>query len=176
MCGARGSLAACGRNRLPFLALGLAPLFDGLWRFLRPLALVAIVGGTFLTVLAVSTHAMTPDDVAKPVPQLFWPAFHEGRVALNAGHCESCGGSATNFGLALGLRPNRSLFPLLIGLVMAGTGLLISLRQRPNRSWPAEIRDSPPLAGDRPDVSPSSAKVNEPGLDRRADGLSSGRL
>jgi hypothetical protein len=64
-------------------------------------------------------------------------------VALSDDYHDSAG-PATNFGLALGLQPKRSLFPLLIGLVVGGTGLLMSLRQRPNRSWPAEIRRSAP--------------------------------
>jgi hypothetical protein len=140
---------------LPFLALGLAPAFDVLRGFLRPLALAVLVGGIFLTVVAVSTHAMTPDENAKPLSQLLWPAFRQGRVALNTGRGDSCGGSATNFGLALGLQPKRSLFPLLIGFIVGGTGLLMSLRQPTIRAWPAEIRDSP--AGDKPEASPNSA-------------------
>jgi hypothetical protein len=113
---------------LPFLALGLAPLFDVLWGFLRRLALAALLGGVLLTGIAVSTYAMTPDEVAKPFSQLFWPAFREGRMAAGARYCDSCGGAATNLGLALGLPPQRSLFPLLLGLVVGGTGLLMSLR------------------------------------------------
>jgi hypothetical protein len=128
---------------LPFLALGLAPLFDAIWRGLRPLALAALLGGVFLTVVAVSTHAMTPDDVAKPFSQLLWPAFREGRVALNAGFWDSSGGSATNFGLALGLQPKHSLFPFLLGLVVAGVGLLMSLRQPASRSRSAVAADDP---------------------------------
>jgi hypothetical protein len=159
---------------LPFLALGLAPLFDVPWRFRRPLALAALVGGAFLTVLAVSTHAMTPEETAKPVSQLFWPAFRAGRVALNTGHCDSCGGSATNLGLALGLQPSRSLFPLLVGLAVGGTGLLMSLRQRANRFRPAESGDGPPLTGEGPEISPRPAAANKLGLDRLGDGLSSG--
>ncbi len=72
---------------------------------------------------------MTPDDVARPFSQLLWPAFRQGRVALNTGFCASCGGSATNFGLALGLQPKESLFPFLVGFVVVGAGLLLSLRQ-----------------------------------------------
>jgi hypothetical protein len=126
---------------LPFLALGLAPLFDTLRRCLRWLALAAMVGAAFLTVVAVSTDAMTPDDVAKPMSQLFWPAFREARVGLNF-RSDDVGGPATNFGLALGLDAKHSLFPLFAGLLLAGTGLLISLRE-PASPRPTENGDTP---------------------------------
>jgi len=45
---------------LPFLALGLPPLFDAIWRYVRPLAWVALVAGVFLTFIVVSTEGMTP--------------------------------------------------------------------------------------------------------------------
>jgi hypothetical protein len=127
---------------LPFLALGLAPFYDAIGR-LRPLIWAVLLGAAFLTLVAVSTHGMTPEDFRNPLKEYLWPAFREGRVALSDDYHDSAG-PATNFGLALGLQPKRSLFPLLIGLVVGGTGLLMSLRQRPNRSWPAEIRRSAP--------------------------------
>jgi hypothetical protein len=133
---------------LPFLALGLAPLFDAIWRYLRPLAWAALVAGVFLTVIVVSTEGMTPDSIAKPLPRHYWPIFRKGRVALCDGYTDS-GGPATNFGLALGLPQKRSLYPFLLGFVVGGTGLLISLRQSARRPRPAETGDAP--TEDKPD-------------------------
>jgi hypothetical protein len=127
---------------LPFLALGLAPLFDVIWHYLRPLAGAALVAGVFLTVIVVSTDGMTPEDIATPLPKHYWPIFREGRVALSGGYSDS-GGPATNFGLALGLPQKRSLYPLLFGFVLGGTGLLISLRKPARRPLPVETRDAP---------------------------------
>jgi hypothetical protein len=114
---------------LPFLALGLAPLFDATWSRLRPLAAPVLASAICLTVVAVSTNPMPPDTYARPMSELLWPSFREGRFAINEASVES-GGSATNFGLALGLSPRWSLLPLLVGMLVAGFGLLMSLRSR----------------------------------------------
>ncbi|MGB8294666.1 MAG: hypothetical protein WCG85_04500 [Polyangia bacterium] len=127
---------------LPFLALGLAPLFDVIGHYLRPLVWAVLVAAAFMTVIVVSTDGMTPEDIAKPLPKHYWPIFREGRVALADGRTDS-GGPATNFGLALGLPARRSLYPLLFGFVLGGTGLLISLRQPSGRPQPAETGDAP---------------------------------
>jgi len=51
---------------------------------------------------------------------------------------------ATNFGLALGLPQKRSLYPFVLGFVVGGTGLLISLRQPTRRArlprWATRLR------------------------------------
>ena len=147
---------------LPFLALGLAPLYDALGRFLRPVALAAVVGCAFLTVVAVSTHAMTPDDVARPLPELFWPAFREGRLGLNY-RSEDTGGSATNFGRALGLDAKQSLVPLLVGFVLAGAGLLLSLRQPTGRARLAGPSDIGPPTKAGPETAPMLAATRDSG-------------
>jgi len=139
---------------LPFLALGLASFYDAIGRFLRPLALAVLVGGVFLTLVAVSTHGMTPEDFKNPLKEYFWPAFREGRVALSDGYGDA-GGPATNFGLALGLPPKLSLFPLLVGFIVGTTGLLISLRQ----PRIAQIGDTPPSTGDTSEALPSPAEA-----------------
>jgi hypothetical protein len=144
---------------LPFLALGLAPLFDAIWRTLRPLAWAALLAGVFLTVIVVSTEGMTPDYVTKPLPRHYWPIFREGRVALCDGYTDS-GGPATNFGLALGLPQKRSLYPFVLGFVVGGTGLLISLRQPARRPRPGEGGDAP--TEDKPDESPSAPEASQP--------------
>jgi hypothetical protein len=127
---------------LPFLALGLPPLFDAIWRYVRPLAWVALVAGVFLTFIVVSTEGMTPEDIHGPLFKHYWPVLRQGRVALGWGYTDS-GGPATNFGLALGLPQKRSLFPFLVGFVVAGTGLLISLRQPARRARSIEMGDAP---------------------------------
>jgi len=141
---------------LPFLALGLAPLFDAIWRYLRPLAWTALLAGVFLTLIVVSTEGMTPEDIAEPLPSHYWRAFRAGRVALSWGYTDS-GGPATNFGMALGLPQKRSLFPFLVGFVVGGTGLLISLRQPARRSPPAELGDAP--TQDKPDSLPNAPEA-----------------
>ena len=127
---------------LPFLALGLAPFYDAIGR-LRPLALALLVGGIFLTLVAVSTHGMTPEDFRNPFKQYLWPAFREGRVALSDGYHDA-GGPATNFGLALGLPSKLSLFPFLAGFIVGTTGLLISLR----KPRPAQTSNNPTPTGE----------------------------
>ena len=143
---------------LPFLALGLPPLFDAIWRYLRPLAWAALVAGIFLTFIVVSTEGMTPEDIHGPLPKHYWPVLREGRVALGWGYGDS-GGPATNFGLALGLPQKRSLFPFLVGFVVGGTGLLISLRQPARRARPGEMGDAP--TEDKPDPLASAPEAEE---------------
>jgi hypothetical protein len=68
---------------LPFLALGLPPLWDR-WRGTMRVVLVACwVWGTALTLIAVSTTPQPPSTVESPVTELMWPAFREGDLALN---------------------------------------------------------------------------------------------
>jgi hypothetical protein len=143
---------------LPFLALGLPPLFDAIWRYVRPLAWVALVAGVFLTFIVVSTEGMTPEDIHGPLFKHYWPVLRQGRVALGWGYTDS-GGPATNFGLALGLPQKRSLFPFLVGFVVAGTGLLISLRQPARRARSIEMGDAP--TEDKPDPLTSAPEAEE---------------
>jgi hypothetical protein len=122
-------------SALPFLALGLAPLWD--WSH-RPGRLVLVAGwswGVALTLIAVSTTPQPPSTVQAPVRELLWPAFKEGDLSLNnqsfltyraqaellRGHPELH--AATNLGEALGLRGLWSLLPL--GLVWAAGGLIL---------------------------------------------------
>jgi hypothetical protein len=68
---------------LPFLALGLAPLWSkgtpALKALLGALALLSFV----LTLAAVSTTAQPPEMFARPIAQLHWPAFVDGDLSLN---------------------------------------------------------------------------------------------
>jgi hypothetical protein len=68
---------------LPFLALGLAPLWDQ-WRTTGRIVLAAgWIWGTTLTLVAVSTTPQPPASIERPVPELLWPAFRAGDLALN---------------------------------------------------------------------------------------------
>jgi len=144
---------------LPFLALGLPPLFDAIWRYLRPLAWAALLVGVFLTFIVVSTEGMTPEDIPGPLFKHYWPVLRQGRVALGWGYTDS-GGPATNFGLAMGLPQKRSLFPFLVGFVLGSTGLLISLRQPARRAQPTELGDTP--AEEKPNELPNTPEASQP--------------
>jgi hypothetical protein len=68
---------------LPFLALGLAPLWDR-WRGVGRILLAACwLWGATLTLIAVSTTPQPPSNVTSPVTELLWPAFREGDLSLN---------------------------------------------------------------------------------------------
>ena len=68
---------------LAFLALGLAPLWDGWRRAGRAALVVCWLWGVALTLVAVSTTPQPPSNVTSPVTQLLWPAFREGDLSLN---------------------------------------------------------------------------------------------
>jgi hypothetical protein len=68
---------------LPFLALGLAPLWDSWRRTGRAVLAAAWIVGSALTLVAVSTSPQPPSNVMSPVTELLWPAFAEGDLALN---------------------------------------------------------------------------------------------
>jgi hypothetical protein len=124
----------------PFLAFGLAPLLDAARPRLRCLALPLLALGIFLTVLAVSTDVLPEEGCANPLREIFWPMFREGRFATNDASLDS-GGPSSNFGLLLGLSPEWSLFPLLIGMLAGGFGLIMSLRGRAHSAGQSSAGD-----------------------------------
>src|SRR5262249_55874354 len=67
---------------LPFLALGLAPLWDRWQRVGRVLLAACWLWGVALTLVAVSTTPQPPSNVEAPVADLLWPAFREGDLSL----------------------------------------------------------------------------------------------
>ena len=68
---------------LPFLALGLAPLWDA-WRpAARALLVAGWIWGAALTLVAVSTTPQPPATFKAPVRELLWPAFRDGDLSLN---------------------------------------------------------------------------------------------
>ena len=114
-------------SALPFMALGLAPLYDSLRSFARPVAVAALGGAIFVTMMAVAIHGMTPYEPRNSFPDLYWPSFVMGNFARHLGWTDA-GGPATNLGLALGLSRPASLIPLWVGMGVGLTGLVRSLR------------------------------------------------
>jgi hypothetical protein len=123
---------------LPFLALGLAPL----WTLSRPagrgLLLAGWIWGAGVTLVAVSTTPQPPASIKAPVTELLWPAFRAGDLSLNpqtfvhnsvdAGHLRGGGDphAAWNLGELAGLRGLPSLLPLAVVWVIAA-GFLFRL-------------------------------------------------
>src|SRR5207249_12031684 len=68
---------------LPFLALGLAPLWDRANVFAKSALIAGWVWGAALTLVAVSTTPQPPADFKKPMAELIWPAFRAGDLSLN---------------------------------------------------------------------------------------------
>jgi hypothetical protein len=118
---------------LPFLALGLAPLWDEGRAAGRVVLAAAWLWGAGITLVAVSTTPQPPAIVfMHPVSQLLWPAFRDGDLSLNhqtmvhggADPSKLRGGevphAAWNLGEIAGLHGHVSLIPLgLVWLVAA---------------------------------------------------------
>jgi hypothetical protein len=107
---------------LPFLALGLAPLWDAS-RFLKVLLMVLAAWGAALAAMAVSTLVVLPESVMSPVQEVVWPAFARGQLALNSDLYRPrpvpgvltdgvLGRGAWNLGMLAGLPGHLSLLPL----------------------------------------------------------------
>jgi hypothetical protein len=120
---------------LPFLALGLAPLWDSWGRVGRIILSAGWLWGTALTLIAVSTTPQPPSSFHAPVRELLWPAFRDGDLSLNdapfvqsSSQFDRLRGNqvphaAWNLGEIAGLHGHMSLVPL--GLVWAAAALLL---------------------------------------------------
>jgi len=122
---------------LPFLALGLAPL----WDLGRPaghgLLLAAWIWGAGITLVGVSTTPQPPGSIRAPVSELLWPAFRDGDLSLNpqtfvhnsvdVAHLRGGGDphAAWNLGEIAGLRGHASLLPLAIVWLSAAALLFL---------------------------------------------------
>lgn len=119
---------------LPFLCLGLAPLWSRGRAALRaPLAALALFSAA-VTLVAVSTTAQSPEKIERPLSALHWPAFREGDLSLNHQSFLQLGAdparlrgrklphAAWNLGEKLGLRGHASLLPLAAIWAAAGVG------------------------------------------------------
>ena len=121
---------------LPFLAPGLAVLWDA-WRgWLRVLLAAGCLWGMGINLVAVSTTPQPPSNVMAPMSELMWPAFREGDLSLNPQSYVEFGADAGrlrhnpglhaswNLGEVAGLQGLASLLPLLILLIVAALLLL----------------------------------------------------
>lgn len=123
---------------LPFLALGLAPLWDHGRGAGRLLLTIGWLWGAGITLVAVSTTPQPPAIVfMRPVSQLLWPAFRDGDLSLN--HQTMVSGSADpsnlrggrvphaawNLGELAGLHGHASLVPL--GVIWIAAAALLML-------------------------------------------------
>jgi hypothetical protein len=117
---------------LPFLAMGLAPLYGALQVRLRPLAVLVLAAGAFVCLMGVSVHGMTPLTPPNPLPDLYWPSFWLGWYARNSGW-HGAGGPASNFGLAMGLDLKYSLVPFFVGSLLIICGLAHSVLRAPSK-------------------------------------------
>jgi hypothetical protein len=104
---------------LPFLALGLAPLWDRARRAWKVALGALAAAGVGLTLMAVSVSAQPPDEFHCPLRQFYWPSFWAGRFSLNLGNVLIPAEQGTNhvhgafnLGEILGLHGLASLIPL----------------------------------------------------------------
>ncbi|HEV8048795.1 MAG TPA: hypothetical protein VGP35_13755 [Terriglobales bacterium] len=106
---------------LPFLCLGLAPLWDHAHRACRIVIGALAAAGVGLTLMAVSVSAQPPDEFHCPLRQFYWPSFWAGKFSLNLGSALIPAEQGTNqvhgsfnLGELLGLHGLSSLIPLLV--------------------------------------------------------------
>jgi len=133
---------------LPFLALGLTPLWDR-WRAIGRAVLAAgWIWGAALTLIAVSTTPQPPATFKAPMQELLWPAFRDGDLSLNPQtfvHNSADAGrlrgnqvphASWNLGEIAGLHGLTSLLPLAFVWIVAAA-LLIEMD-----SYPFAVRSS----------------------------------
>ena len=120
---------------LPFMALGLPPLWAAGRRVVRAALMAGWLWGVAITLVAVSTSPQPPSSYRAPMRELLWPAFRDGDLSLN--HQTMVHGSASpdqmrghqiphaswNLGELVGLQGLTSLLPL--ALVWAAAIILI---------------------------------------------------
>jgi hypothetical protein len=118
---------------LPFLCLGLAPLWTRATHLVRAGLTLLAAGGSALAVMAVSTTVLLPESVRSPIREIVIPAFVRGDLALNhdlfvlradpsALPTTALERGAWNLGQLAGLSGLLSLVPL--GLVWLVLGLV----------------------------------------------------
>jgi hypothetical protein len=122
---------------LPFLALGLAPLWDAGRAAGRAVLTAGLIWGAALTLVGVSTTPQPPATFKSPLQELLWPAFRDGDLSLNpqtfvhnsvdVAHLRGGGDphAAWNLGELAGLRGLPSLLPLAFIWIAAAVLLLL---------------------------------------------------
>jgi hypothetical protein len=133
--GPRQTMAA-----MPFVCLGLAPLWTRWRRNGRALLGATCLWGVALTLVAVATTPQPPASFTSPMTQLMWPAFRDGDLSLNyqtfvhgsasaallRGH--QMPHAAWNLGEIAGLHGLPSLLPLMVIWAAAAGGLWMIVR------------------------------------------------
>jgi hypothetical protein len=121
---------------LPFLALGLPPLWDRGRAALRAVLVAGFVWGVAATLVAVSTNPQPPSSLKAPMRELLLPAFVDGDLSLNPQTFVHGGAppdlmrgnrvphAAWNLGEIAGLRGHASLAPLAAIWIAAAAILL----------------------------------------------------
>jgi hypothetical protein len=129
-------------SAMPFVALGLGPLWDTKRTWLRALLAASFAWGTALTLIAESTNPQPAADIRSPMAELMWPAFRDGDLSLNSQtfvHFVPPGGhrpgpdvprAAWNLGEIARLRGRSSLAPLALAWLLGGTALWRIMRRR----------------------------------------------
>ena len=127
---------------IPFLCIGLAPLWTVAPRFLGWALAAVSAYGAIITLVAVSTMPLPPANIRRPMTELLLPAFRDGDLALNtqsfaAGSVDADFRAhhepkvAFNLGMKMGLTGQASLLPLVIvmlGCAAALTGAAVRRR------------------------------------------------
>ena len=110
---------------IPFLCIGLAPLWTMASRVFRSALAAGSAYGALVTLIAVSTMPLPPANIQRPMTEFLLPAFRDGDLSLNTqtvaagsvdtdfrAHREPK--AAFNLGMKLGLTGHASLVPLAI--------------------------------------------------------------
>lgn len=130
---------------IPFLCIGLAPLWTMASRFFRSVLAAVSVYGAIVTLVAVSTMPLPPANIRRPLTELLLPAFRDGDLSLNtqsfaAGSVDADFRAhrepkvAFNLGMKMGLTGHRSLYPLGIVMLACAFGLSGATARRPRNS------------------------------------------
>jgi hypothetical protein len=139
---------------LPMLCLPLAWLWDAAPVWLRAGLAGAAAYGAAVVFVAVSTTAQPPNDYARPMEQLAWPAFLDGELSLNTQSFLEARPDppilrgvgrhrdAWNMGQRFGLDAHASLAPLAVGwaVLLAAWAVLERRRAAPDPA-PGPARD-----------------------------------
>jgi hypothetical protein len=124
---------------LPFLFLGLGPLWTRAGRAVRVLIALTVSFGVVVTSMAISTIVLLPEDVSAPLTQLIIPAFLRADLAQNRqsflqyGTANPAQGllGAWNLGQLLGLQGLASVLPLACLWALAAWLLNSAIRRQP---------------------------------------------
>jgi hypothetical protein len=121
---------------VPFLALGIAPVWDAWGRIGRVVLAAAWIWGAGVTLVAVSTSPQPDANIKAPVSEQMWPAFKEGDLAFNNQGFDDARADAGrlrhhpelhagwNLGELAGLKGLTSLVPLGVMWILAGVALV----------------------------------------------------